>query len=427
MLSTSLSLLLPLCLSPFSSTLISPFVPRHETKRGGRRGASGGRAARRSDPYARDTRARGAGAAPPLPQQQQQQQQYQGSQYDASGMSYPPPEFSIRGTSGPTWIVVSNLVMGTSNEDVRLTFGAFGKVEDVKQRPAPSSNHPTVSFEVAFDRKEDAEMAVSKFNGALADGRILQVSIKKPDVPRDAYSQFSRATAQAVAQRPRERGPSSATGAATGAATNMIPAPAPLPYTPAPAAAVAAAIPTAPASMRTRARAAELLEPRARKNGSAASNAAASTKSKSGSGAAAAAPASGKKGATAANTKGGAAASAAAAKPLAQRIPQPLANRLLTPAQAQKLKLEEAKKKARDEARARAIAATGKNTQLGKRLGGLPLAQRLVQQAGTPKSDTTAIKAAAEKKKRKKEAAKARRSKKPAAGSGGAAGMDVDV
>ncbi|GAC74403.1 hypothetical protein PANT_11c00043 [Moesziomyces antarcticus T-34] len=354
-------------------------VPMRDARRGsGRKGAS--RASRRSDPYARDSR--------PQPSAPTQRDTYEAApaatNTPQAGMSYPPPELSIRGSSGPTWIIVSNLVAGTSTEDVRLTFSSFGRVEEVKQRPAPSANHPTVSFEVAFDKRQDAETAVEKFHGALADGRILQVSIKKPEVARDAVAQFNRATAQAVAQRPRERAP------------NHIAAPAPLPYTPAPAAAVAAAIPTAPASMRSRAKAAELLEPRAKKSNQA--PAAAGTK--------AATPAKKPE---------------VKARPLAERIPEPLANRLLTPAQAQKLRAQEAKKKARDEAKARAIAATGKNTVLGKRLGGLPLAQRLVQQAGTPKSDQTAIRAAADKKKRKKEAARARKTAKTQS-----TGMDLD-
>ncbi|SPO29666.1 uncharacterized protein UTRI_05488 [Ustilago trichophora] len=379
---------------------------------GGRRnGPSNARAARRSDPYARDTRAR---PNAPTNQPQRAAEQPNTSAQQAAGMSYPPPELNIRGSSGPTWIVVSNLVVGTSTEDVRLTFSAFGRVEEVKQRPAPSANHPTVAFEVAFDRREDAEQAVDKFNGALADGRILQVSIKKPEVPRDAYSQFSRATAQAAAQRPREKG-----------SANLIPAPAPLPYTPTPAAAVPAAIPTGPASMRSRAHTAQLVEPRAKKSNGNGVNpprgpaAAANNKS---SAKAPAIPTGPKK---ANNNTAAAAAATSKPKPLAQRIPEPLANRLLTPAQAQKLRAEEAKKKARDEARAQAIKATGKHTVLGKRLGGLPLAQRLVQQAGTPKSDTSALKAAAEKKKRKRDAAKAKKAKKTGAAAQAGA-MDLD-
>lgn len=295
-------------------------------------------------------------------------------------MAYPPPELNIRGSSGPTWVVVSNLVLGTSVEDVRLTFGTFGKVEDVKQRSSPSAASSTVGFEVAFSQRQDAQTAVDKFNGALADGRILSVTIKKPDVARDPKSQFERATAQAVAQRPRGH--------------NLIQAPGPVPYTPAPAA--AAAIPTAPASLKSRARAAELIEPRARK-----SNAASTPNNK-------------------ASQQLGAAKTTAT---LAQRV-TPLANRLLTPAQAQKQQAEEAAKKAKADAKAKALAATGKTTVLGKRLGGLPLAQRLLQQdAGTtPKSDTTAIKLAAEKKKRKRDAAKAKK-----AGKTGSTGMDLDA
>ncbi|KAJ1025169.1 hypothetical protein NDA16_002675 [Ustilago loliicola] len=377
---------------------------RDANRRGGGRknGPSNARAARRSDPYARDSRAR---PSAPVNQQQREQAQQSSQAQAQSGMSYPPPELSIRGSSGPTWIVVSNLVVGTSNEDVRLTFSAFGRVDEVKQRPAPSANHPTVAFEVAFDRRQDAEMAVEKFNGALADGRILQVSIKKPEVPRDAYSQFNRATAQAAAQRPREKG-----------SANLIPAPAPLPYTPTPAPAVAAAIPTAPASMRSRVRSAGLVEPGAKK-----SNGAATPKGAAGKAGNNASIPTGPKKMVAAQ----AAAAAPKPKPLTQRIPEPLANRLLTPAQAQKLRAEEAKKKAQQEARAKAIAATGKNTMLGKRLGGLPLAQRLVQQAGTPKSDQTAIKAAAKKKKRKKQLAKAKKAKQPRK-AGGAAVMELD-
>lgn len=400
---------------------------RDANRRGGGRknGPSSARAARRSDPYVRDSRARPNAAAQ---ESNQAQAQSQSQSQPQSGMSYPPPELSIRGSSGPTWIVVSNLVVGTSNEDVRLTFSAFGRVDEVKQRPAPSANHPTVAFEVAFDRREDAEMAVEKFNGALADGRILQVSIKKPEAPRDAYSQFNRATAQAAAQRPREKG-----------SANLIPAPAPLPYTPTPAPAVAAAIPTGPASMRSRTRTAGLVEPSAKK-----SNGAAAQKGAAGKAAAnnnnnnnnkQQQQQAGKAGNNAAIPTGpkkmvaaqAAAAAAPKPKPLAQRIPEPLANRLLTAAQAQKLRAEEAKKKAKEEARAKAVAATGKNTVLGKRLGGLPLAQRLVQQAGTPKSDQTAIKAVAEKKKRKKELAKAKKAKQPRkAGGAAAAAMELD-
>ena len=137
----------------FWPTTTTMDVPMRDARRGGRKGASNARASRRSDPYARDTRTRpnapaaqrDAALEAPTPSTVQ------------TGMSYPPPELSIRGSSGPTWIIVSNLVVGTSTEDVRLTFSSFGRVEEVKQRPAPSANHPTVSFEVACKASKTAE------------------------------------------------------------------------------------------------------------------------------------------------------------------------------------------------------------------------------------------------------------------------------
>lgn len=381
------------------------------SRRGGRRNApANARAARRSDPYARDSRARVGAAA-------REEYAVQPVQSPAS-MSSTAPELSIRGTSGPTWIVISNLAAGTSTEDVRLTFGMFGRVEEVRLRPPPSATHPTVAFEVAFDRREDAESAAAKFNGALADGRILSVTIRRPDVSREPYSQFSRAPAPAVEQRPRRK------------ADHLIPAPAALPYTPSPAAAVTAAIPTGPASMRSRANTARLVEPRAKQsNGAASAHKKADAGGKATAVAASNVPGKNKSAkatnAAADSTTGKKATAMAATKPqsLAQRIPEPLVNRLLTPEQAKKLREEEAKKKARDEARAKAIAATGKHTVLGKRLGGLPLAQRLVRQAGTPQSDQSAIQAAADKKKRKRELAKAKKARKAAAQP---SGMDLD-
>lgn len=239
-----------------------------------RRGGGGaarvpsGSAARRSDPYARDA---------------SQRRQVSGS------IIYPPPEISIKGSSGPTWVVVANLLHGTTADDIKLTFSTFGPIVEVKTRAPASANHPSIAYELAFERPEDAETAVSKFNGALADGRILQVFIKKPEQPKPTASQFTRAAAQAAAQRPRD------------AAGNLVPVPGP-------------AVPTGPASMRNKKGTADLLDPRAQAQSKAA----------------------GKK----------QQAPAPAVKSLKDRLPEPLLNRLLTPAQAKKVQAEEARKKA---------------------------------------------------------------------------------
>ncbi|SPO42182.1 uncharacterized protein PSFLO_07665 [Pseudozyma flocculosa] len=371
---------------------------RDAPRRSSRRGA-GAKAAqnapRRSDPYARDAKQRPAARAR---YDQELLDPQEPAQYATTGMSYPPPQLNIKGSSGPTWVVVSNLAIGTSAEDIELTFGSFGRVTDVKTRNPPGANHPSVSYEVAFEHRHEADLAVEKFHGALADGRVLSVSIKKPDPPRDPYSQFSRAAAQAIAQRPRERAP------------NMIPVPQPAP------APIPAAVPTGPAAMRSKgtAKVADLLDPRAKKPAAA-----------------------GAGGSAKAAHKAAQAKAAAPVKSLKDRIPEPLVNRLLTPAQAQKLRAAEARQKAKAEAQAKALAlAGGKKAKAGGKAatpGGaanlqsrisVPLAQRLAKQAGTPKSDLAAQREA-DKKKKKRAVAKAK--KKSAAGGAASAGMEIDA
>lgn len=50
----------------------------------------------------------------------------------SEGQPWPPNQISIKGASGPTWIVVSNLVLGVSDADIRETFQQFGAIESVK-------------------------------------------------------------------------------------------------------------------------------------------------------------------------------------------------------------------------------------------------------------------------------------------------------
>ncbi|WFD34910.1 Structural maintenance of chromosomes protein 3 [Malassezia cuniculi] len=82
---------------------------------------------------------------------------------------------SIKGASGPTWVVVANLVRGTSPQDVRLTFEPFGKVTDVRRYNMDNLPNKAVAFEVGFENRSDAIAACRKYDGVLADGRTLQV------------------------------------------------------------------------------------------------------------------------------------------------------------------------------------------------------------------------------------------------------------
>ncbi|KAE8221919.1 hypothetical protein CF319_g4802 [Tilletia indica] len=162
--------------------------------------------------------------------------------------SFPPPQFSIRGSSGPYWLLISNLMKGTSAEDIRMTFEPFGAILEVKLRPPPTTNHPSSSFEIAFESRLEAQRAREQFNGALADGRVLSVDFLPPAntpagvafgtgavaaAPAPAapqhthnptgttqssvpYAQFSRSVSQAAQDRK------------TGPHGEMVPGPAPL-------------------------------------------------------------------------------------------------------------------------------------------------------------------------------------------------------
>ncbi|KAK0553368.1 Structural maintenance of chromosomes protein 3 [Tilletia horrida] len=164
-------------------------------------------------------------------------------------VAYPPAQISIRGTSGPYWLLISNLMKGTSADDIRMTFEPFGNVLDVRLRPPPTANHPSSSFEIAFESRADAAKAREQFNGALADGRVLSVDFiqggshvvagaaagtgagsgsraidsshshnptgtTESSVP---YAQFSRSVSQAAQDRK------------TGPRGEVVPGPAPLP------------------------------------------------------------------------------------------------------------------------------------------------------------------------------------------------------
>ncbi|PWN32389.1 uncharacterized protein FA14DRAFT_182296 [Meira miltonrushii] len=110
-----------------------------------------------------------------------------GSASKQTSQQYPPNQLSIRGSSGPTWILIQNLLRGTSEADIQSTFQQFGKIEAVRSHPSSGSDQ-SLSFEVAFTHSTSAQGAIDKLNGALADGRVLNVRFRDnvPNKPANA-------------------------------------------------------------------------------------------------------------------------------------------------------------------------------------------------------------------------------------------------
>jgi hypothetical protein len=90
-------------------------------------------------------------------------------------------EFTIRGEGGPATIVVQNLAPGTSANDVKTAFMAFGDIVTLNVRNERNPLSP-VSADITFESKASALAAINKYNAALADGRVLKVQLKNPVV-----------------------------------------------------------------------------------------------------------------------------------------------------------------------------------------------------------------------------------------------------
>ncbi|KAH8926057.1 hypothetical protein BT69DRAFT_1042742 [Atractiella rhizophila] len=73
---------------------------------------------------------------------------------------------------GPLLVKVENLVEGTTDEDVKTAFQDFGTILDCRVDPLTTGD---LMATMVFVEKRKAEDAVNRLNGALADGRVLNV------------------------------------------------------------------------------------------------------------------------------------------------------------------------------------------------------------------------------------------------------------
>ncbi|KAG4304155.1 hypothetical protein PORY_002519 [Pneumocystis oryctolagi] len=85
--------------------------------------------------------------------------------------------WTIKGSSGITTVIVSNLAEGTTAEDVKTSLAPLGQIQACS---VYKMNHgKSLQAEVTFSLRSEANTAVEKLNHAIADGHVLTVYIKE--------------------------------------------------------------------------------------------------------------------------------------------------------------------------------------------------------------------------------------------------------
>ncbi|KAI8879648.1 hypothetical protein K501DRAFT_226229 [Backusella circina FSU 941] len=116
---------------------------------------------------------------PPLPQQSMKEPRAQFSIRGRSNTITRPAGLSIRGESGPSTVLISNLDPRTNSEDVKVScenFGAILHCEVLRN----SSGYSYGEAEVEFSSKSAALDCIAQFDNNMADGRILRAILREP-------------------------------------------------------------------------------------------------------------------------------------------------------------------------------------------------------------------------------------------------------
>ncbi|OXC69357.1 hypothetical protein AYX13_01917 [Cryptococcus neoformans] len=84
-------------------------------------------------------------------------------------------QVSIIGAAKTTvWVRVENLAPGTTAEDVVSAFAPLAILNATQSNPI---NSPTVSIDLELENRNDAEELIKQYNGVVADGNTLKLSI----------------------------------------------------------------------------------------------------------------------------------------------------------------------------------------------------------------------------------------------------------
>ncbi|KAK9365740.1 hypothetical protein V1509DRAFT_632345 [Lipomyces kononenkoae] len=115
---------------------------------------------------------------------------------DIKGSSEKKPErkFEIKGSGGKTYVLISNLAIGTTEDDVRAFLGGLGAgIEECKT----FMENAAVTAEVLLADRSTADTCVSQIDNAYADGRIIHAAvISGSDLKRPTRESKTTATAR---------------------------------------------------------------------------------------------------------------------------------------------------------------------------------------------------------------------------------------
>ncbi|KAK9325757.1 hypothetical protein V1517DRAFT_313385 [Lipomyces orientalis] len=96
---------------------------------------------------------------------------------DIKGMSENPAKekkFEIKGSGGKTYVRISNLAVGTTEDDVRAFLGRLGVGIEACKTYAEQG---AITAEVLFTERSTADACVSQIDNAFADGRIIHATV----------------------------------------------------------------------------------------------------------------------------------------------------------------------------------------------------------------------------------------------------------
>lgn len=128
------------------------------------------------------------------PQRQRVAQQQQPLKSAATAPSSFNKGMQIRGLAGPYVVMAQNFAPGTTAADIE---SAMTPVGGIVTSCRVLKQSPIVVAELVFESKEGADNAIATFNNQTADGRLLYVYHKVPNVP-SAISTGSRSSSRRI-------------------------------------------------------------------------------------------------------------------------------------------------------------------------------------------------------------------------------------